>query len=617
MSADYQWVFQQWLNAIPPDKSRSVVEWAKHNVKLIGSARSESYDPDITPWTKEPLECAADGTRRCTFVKPVQCGGSACGEIALLYWLSVWNGGDLCYYWQSDTSAEARWAKHFEKKLRACNAAMGRTNPDRFKFSKCQVIFNHCNLVMQGVTSDRSVASDSFRGIICEEVHDESGGWSPGRLDQCFGRQTAFWNSVAYVISNAGRKNDQLHKCWLAGTRQFWEVRCPACGGYHRMRMRWDDAHPELGGLRYDSKGTLLSNGTHDWNALEKTIFYQMGCCGHKVTDNAVERRALSLSGRYSAPTNPGASLKDRSYTLQAVSVDYIPWIDLIKQKSQARLAKKLGDPEPWLTYLRERECEFIGLEDAYVRTTKTIVLSEKKKNRDGLPNRKARYAAIDRQKGVKADGELPHWWMAIRDFDANSNSLLVWEGKLLTDGEVLDVLRQHVVEPCFVVVDTGYDADYVYTFCLKHGFNCLKVDGKSTFAWEDGSRHIWSEPQLLREYLGQELIEEYEPQFFHVAKWGMQERLEFIRARTEHKFEIPADVSEDYKEHLAAWIKVERRHPRTNEIVIESKQVKDRDDLYQCEGYITVLAEMDGLIGIGALPPITEVEEKKEPVPA
>ena len=40
--------------------------------------------------------------------------------------------------------------------------------------------------------------------------------------------------------------------------------------------------------------------------------------------------------------------MSERSYTLEAVAIDYIPWLDLIKEKHRALRALKYGDPKPW-----------------------------------------------------------------------------------------------------------------------------------------------------------------------------------------------------------------------------------------------------------------------------
>src|SRR5882672_5590434 len=108
---------------------------------------------------------------------------STAGEIALCYWLATSNGGDLQYNWQNDLAADARCSKRVEKILKACAAVMARTSSDRFKWQKGLVIFPHCNLTMQGILTDRAVASDSIRFQINEEIHDAEG-WLPGRLQQ-------------------------------------------------------------------------------------------------------------------------------------------------------------------------------------------------------------------------------------------------------------------------------------------------------------------------------------------------------------------------------------------------------------------------------------------------
>jgi hypothetical protein len=609
---DQAWVFQQWVAAIPIPIPTSVVAWAERRVIIPGSARSERYESKISPWLSEPIERCADGTRSVVLIKPIQSGGSLAAEIALFYWLTIWNGGDVCFYMQNDAAAKDRWRRRLEKRIRACDPLMARTSEDRFKFVNCEINFPHLNLVVQGVKSDRNVASDSFRGIILEE-----GGYSPGRIDQAFGRQGAYWNAVAYLISNASRQNDELHKKFKEGTMQYWEVCCPTCGGYRQMHAK---LHEDGSGLHYAHEECLLPSGDLDYNKVLKLGIYYQFECGHKVRDDAMERRALSFSGRYSEPTNPAAILTARSYTYEKVAVDYCRWVELIQRKHRARMAKKLGDPLPWTTYLREEECSFVGPNDLYTKTQKAIAFSPVKKSRQGMPGRTARYAAIDKQKGVTDRNELPHYWMVIRDFDDAGNSLLVFEGKLLTEGEVVGTIREHQIEPFFVCADSGYDAkgkgdssEGVYNFCLAHDFNCLKVAGKSGFKWEDGSYRTYSEPVLLRNFLGQELeLEEGEPEFFHVAKWGIMSRLDWVRNQSTIKWEVPEDVSDDYKSHLdESWTKIEKRSPN-GEIIVEPKQVKDRDDLLQCECYVMMMAEMDGRIGVRLLPPLPEIESKE-----
>jgi Phage terminase large subunit (GpA) len=607
-----QWILGQMLEAIPRPAPTSIVQWAEDHVKLIGSARSESYRANITPWTVEPIECGNDGTRRCTFIKPIQAGGSSVGEIVLMFWLSHWLGGDIQYNWPSDVQADERWKKHTEKKLKSCGPVMARTSPDRFAWSKGLVIFPHANFMQQGVLTDRSVTADSVRGQVNEELHDEKG-WTPGRLQQALGRCTAFWNSIVFNISNGGRKGSELHKAFTGGTCQHWQVLCPGCGQFHVMRTRWEDSRPELGGLRYDMDGCRMENGDVNYERLRGTIFYQMPC-GYKVHDDIRERRALSRSGQYSEPTNKGAPLTERSYHLEAVSVDFVSWLELIQEKHLALRALKFGDAIPWLKYLRERESQFVDpMEDRPM--IRSVQFSETKKNRAGLPNRIARFAAVDRQRGSLNAGELPHWWLLIQDIgiepDGRVHFLVVWEGRCLTDSDTTGTIAEHGVTPLCVAVDSSHDSAAVYQFCLSHGYNAVKVAGREPgtpiaryFKHPDGSERIFSFPKPLWELIGTAPSREdpnLEPEFWHLSLFGALDRLHYIRNSDSIIYEVPKDVSQDFLAHMESWEMENKRIARTNETVPQWVQRRRRDDLLWCACCIAVQAEMGEILGMVA----------------
>src|SRR5204863_1720207 len=219
---------------------------------------------------------------------------------------------------------------------------------------------------------------------------------------------------VVFNITNAGRKGSELHQAFAGGTQRHWEVKCLGCGKYHRLRARWEPDKPDLGGLRYNMDACRREDGEVDYDKLRSTIRYQMPC-GFVVRDGVKERRALSLSGRYSSGDNPGAPRGEESYTLEAVSVDYIPWLELVRTKHLALRSMKRGDPKPFFDYLREQECRFVDPgEDR--PTLRSVQISQQPKNREGLPHRQARFASVDRQRGSIEHGELPHWWLFIQD---------------------------------------------------------------------------------------------------------------------------------------------------------------------------------------------------------
>lgn len=577
----------------PQERTGSGCEWGRQFLRLPGSSLSQNYDPDLTPWSREPAEAAiVDSTVRIvTFVKPIQSGGSTIGELAACYWIANESNGDIQWNWENDEKAKLRWKKRISKMLEA-NEEVQRLWPTDGTEAGL-VTFPHLNLIVQGSFAKGALDSDSIRFQINEEVHN----WEKGKLSQAYDRTAAYWSKKILNVSNASVFEDQLHKAFVAGTQQHWEVRCPGCGEFHRMHMEWKDG--TAGGLRYDSSAAKKPDGSYDYNLLRPTIRYEFEC-GHAIPDDVNIRRRLSMSGRYSEPTNRGALLSNRSYTLEAVSVHYIRWIDLIQQKHEALRALRFGNHEPWQFYIQRRECKFWNPLDRPVQKKITVNVNLKK-SRDGIApdKRQFRGAALDFQQGEMAKGEFPHYWCVIRDFDPAGNSLLVFEGKLLTDADAAAVIKDHVVRPRNVVVDSGHNAKDIYQFCLQHGFNAIKGAAQAFFTHSNGSRRIWSEEKPLHLMVNAPRTHRSamdEPMFFHYSKSGIRDRLSSLMASKETTFGIPGDVSDDYRKHMESE-ELRTRRTGTGEVVSEWVQLLDRNDLRVCECYLALLAEMAGCI--------------------
>jgi hypothetical protein len=613
MNKNLQRLGEIWARAIPKPKTDSVVEWARDNVLLPGSSLDEKFNPDITPWTSEPLERTDDGTPEMVLVEPVQSGKSTVGEAALCRQIACSSGGHIAYYWQNDLASDERWMERVERILLACEAVMARTSKKRFKWLKGLVAFPHLNFRMLGARTDRNVASRTVRFAICEELHDEQGGWEPGKLEQVRGRLTTHWNSFLGIISNAGYEGDQLHKAFLAGTMQEWEVKCPGCGKFHVMRTEWDAKQPQFGGLRYNADGCRLGNGDYDYIKLASTVRMQMPC-GASVPDDPVARKRLSATGRYTQ----GKPSPIRSYSLEAVSIDYIPFINLIRQKHSALKSLKYSDPLPYSVYLRERECKFYkpGLQPI----ARDIVLSQdKKKDREGMPDREFRFGQGDYQQGEFAAGELPHWWHLIFDAkrlpDGRLKILIVSEGKITTDDDLVNTFDRHEVRPSCVVLDSSWNSPHIYQLCLKHGYTAVKGENVGLYAGHaDGSRKVYSPPKPLHAMINQPPVHEYvyhygktlphplEPLFIRYSQFGLLDLVAWLRSSPMVILDVPGDVSQDFLSHLDSWKWEKRPNKKTLRIEEQWRKRRDRDDLLMCLCYGTLQLTEAGAIGAGAL---------------
>lgn len=606
---------------LPVKHAGTASQWCELHVVNPGSARKARFDLSVAPLLREPIDRWGDQvTRRVTLVKPIQAGGSAAGEACLCYTISTADGGDVQYNWENNDKAEKRWKKRIERILKATRPVAMRWPTDRNKVQIGLVNFAHLNLTVQGVFQDDNLDSDSIRWQINEELH----GWEPGRLAMADGRLTAFWDAKQFNISNASMVGDQLHKAWLSGTMQLAEHRCPACGLFQFMHAaEYEDGRP--GGLKYDGEKSKLADGSYDYNILEPTIFYECdnAACRHRIYDIPADRRALALTGRFGAPTNKSAHLKNRSYLFEAVAVDYIPWINLVMEKHQAIKFMRLGDIEPMIAYNQRRECKFW---DAKKRPgAERIVLNSVRK--ESLPGAQLRTMFVDRQAGRASVGEVPHWWIVIRDWGHTEDpkdgkiklfSRLIYEGKKILPEDVEELQRVHEVKPQFVGVDARHDTVAVYRLCARYGYTAFMGDGTESGRRKLYKHEIFDEDEnewftYKRIFSAGEDVDAYQGDhqgrqgsqtalLVLFSKQGIRDMLHELRNSPDVVFEIPADVSEDYRNH---WQAEELEEDEKTGLLVW-KQKEPRNDLFVCDCGNTLIAHIAGVVGA---PPKAEAE--------
>lgn len=646
---DRSWLIGKIRQSIPP-RLPPIIQWAEEEVKVFG-VKGERFVAANTPWTRYPIElCDRIGSvSSITFVKPVQTGGSVVGEIAACRWIVI-GFGAIQWNWDTDEFALHRWDTRIDQILRGCRPVMDRWPRQQDKAKKCLVVFPNLSLHVQGVFNPHSLDSDSIPFQINEEIHK----WKPGHLDKAYRRGTACAFPIRLNISNAGDEGDQLHEKFESGTKQFWEVKCPGCSNrhheanavYHIMRTQWDDRRPDLGGLRYDTEGCRRDNGTFNYNQLAPTLRHQMPCGFPVPYQEAGLRRELSESGHYSAPHNEGALPGDISLTYDAASSHDIDWLELVKEKHAALRALKGGDIEPFRKFMQERECKFFSTE--YQPFQGQILISAGiQKKREGLPDRAGRLWKADWQQGYKHKSQLEHFWLVIKDIDALCNDLLVYEGFVNSESELIAVLEDYdAIANGSGVVDCSKNTKHLLQFCYQNRFNAIMSNESHRGSFlhkEDGVRRFYDEGRAICGELNVPPVYEptftekgaapdpHEPIIINVNKGGMIANHFFIREHKQRVIEteaeaakkekrapripdaaeyiecvIPEDVSEDFKEQYESWIRVGKpalgARESKKEIVrsgIERfQQIRQADHMLICCAGIDMLKDWSGLLG-------------------
>jgi len=623
-----------------PKPLAPIIEWAEANVRLNG-AQGEMYQCANTPWTRLPIElCEDPNIREVTFVKPIRTGGSAAGHVVLCRWVLTAQG-QIQYNWPTDVKAEDMWDKEIDQILKKC-PPVARKIPsggmDRFKARKGLIIFPNCALTVQGVFATGALDSDTVPFQINEEVH----AWENGHLAKAYGRGSGCDFPIRFNISNAGMDGDQLHQKFKAGTMRQWEVRCPGCKQYHVMRVRWDERHPEFGGLWYDYEESKREDGSYDYNVIARTIIYRMPC-GAIVHNDINERRALSNSGRYSTPFNTGARRGVESMTYQAVASHKMDWVAIVERRNEALAARRVGDEESYKNYVQEVECEFYSPDkipfEGQIVLNKTL-----EKSREGLKDRAVRAGAFDWQQGYKHKGQLIHYWGVIEDIESDLNSMVVWEGMLNSEAELIELVKEYEVQPEHVLIDASKNMKQILQFCYQNGFKAVSGTASHVGLFRDhedkvpryysAGRPIYEQlnvPPIYELVFGKRqangdvfmVPDPMEPMVIQYNLGGLLANHFFIRElkarvtascaeekpprkpRPDEYFErvIPGDVSEEFLKQYHAWERVGKDgKQKTGDVKSPGaeafRHVNEDDHLLQCLAYIDLFKDWSFLLG-------------------
>lgn len=582
---DNQFLLRSVIRALPNVTDTDIIKWGEQNIRLIGSTRSERFKVEITPWLRKAYEAVDNpDVDVITLVFNAQSGKSVFGEVLICYWIATKAAGDVQYNWENDEKGKQRWRKRVKKILDNCKAVVD-LMPRNVSESTPMIAFDHLNFTMQGVHSRGKLESESITLQINEELHD----WDPGRKRLADKRQEAVWDRLQANISTGGQIGDQLDTTWNESSQEKWEEPCDKCGKHQHFHARAVD--DKLGGLRYET--IRKDDGTYDWEAIEPTIYYECEHCGHRMVDDYELRRQRSFKGRY--PESGFA--RHIGLHAEAVSVYWVKYIDIVREKLQAIAALRRGDKKPWIVYIQRSEGWFY--DPRYRPHLEAIKLNNKIKKGEGLEGRKLRGMTVDKQRGKIRAGETPHYWVVIRDWISPLRSRLVWEGRLQTNEDIEELRIEYGVKSNHVLVDSGDDTVAVYHLCHEYGYCAIK--GTSRESWthlitEGGKKkkvqRIYSPIGEADPFHGTRRANMHKVDFLLYSKHAIRDRLESIRSLAGENFEIPNGVSKHYLEHMNSEEKEEMEMKDGSTKMVWVQQAK-RNDLFVCECYQTLLVDL------------------------
>jgi hypothetical protein len=281
--------------------------------------------------------------------------------------------------------------------------------------------------------------------------------------------------------------------------------------------------------------------------------------------------------------------------------------------KHNALKALKYGNDEPFKAYIQREEAEFWDPNHRLGEKIEIVNMAGKQKGlktTDAEPEFKILCA--DYQGG--RDGDTPHFPIVARALfwekeTQRFRSEMLFEGRKETI-EDLDALREELgIESRFVLIDSGYKAKTVYGWCYEYDYNALKGEDKPQDFYfhpvkdKDG-KVIGKTPRIFSPMGEQDPFKgDHEGRegraavpFFLYSKQGVLDRLDQLKNSEGWLWEVPEDVSDTYRNHHKPWRYMQVETSKGPVWRWVKNPEKAPDDLFMCEAYCALFADILGL---------------------
>jgi hypothetical protein len=497
--------------------------------------------------------------------------------------------------------SRTRWRKMLES-----SPELTKLIPDgkrRFEYSTMQQMLAGSIIDFGGSNSPANLAGNPCDVVVQDEV-DKFKATGSKEADASYladQRAKEFANPKRIKASTPTLETALMWQEFLKSDMRRRFVPCPHCGEFGVFAWSKEFSVFEPTGNEFyikwdaDARG---EDGKWDLDKVEKSAHYECWSCKKKITDD--HKVEMDARGQW-RPTRVGAS-GYRGYHLPSM---YSLSVETTAGKMARRFLLCKNSAQGLRGFINSDLAEPYKYQDR-LKSSQVVVNSGLKKTREGIPDRTARFGAGDRQKGVAKKGELPHWWHLIWDIKLAEGKKprvrIVSEGKELTESNLVRAFEDHEVIPSCVILDSSWDTDNVYALCMDKGYYCLKAEGEQWFAGHaDGGKKIYAPPKPLHTILqnrdpkydyifsnGVWVPHPQEPMFIHAAKYPMMDFFTWLL--TVIDFEVPEDVSDDFKSHMNSWGVEDRIKKLTNEKIRQWKQYKDRDDMFQLCCYLGMM---------------------------
>lgn len=430
------------LTFCAPPPRETLAQWAERCL-VMGTRQPTAFPGpfrlDNSPYLRGIMDALDDPTTRLVVVE----AGAQTGKTTLGYaWLAHAVAADpapALVVYPSEDLARSNSATRIQPLFEDSPTLAPLIPSDRrANWQLLQYRINGATVHLTGGNSPAQVSSRPIRYVLLDEVDKYPPEALRGEADivsLAMQRQKTYWNRQAVMISTPTTPTGLIHRHFQRGDMREYEVPCPKCGAYSRLRwqnVKWPEGRPDLAAVHCPE-------------------------CGEAWSEH--ERRAAVRAGRWKSHRADGeAEAGVVSFHLPSLLAMWVTPADLA-----VKFVRIKADPVALQDFVNS------DLAEPYIPVDARVT-NEQLRAREGDYDEGARrwpecdevvvYGGVDVQQDYLV--------AVLRQYRReDAGSALVWRGTLRTFAELDAVLSQYHAEAC--CVDARYRSDEVYEAALRY----------------------------------------------------------------------------------------------------------------------------------------------------
>lgn len=448
------------LKFLKPPEDITVSEWAD-KYRILDAKTSAMPGPwrtEQTPYLKGIMdEFNNYETEEIVYIKPTQVGGTECLQNMAGYIIQQDPASTMIVY-PTDKLAESISENRLQPMIKAAPTLKKRFLEN--ESSKLELQFDGMYLTLAGSNSPSSLASKAIRFLFLDEV-DKYPGASKKEADPISlarERTKTFHNRKIFITSTPTLKTGHIWKAKEdADIEKHFFVPCPHCGEY--IEFKWKQVHfPKEEGMSLADRAEFAS--------------YVCQECGCVITDQ--DKPDMLRLGEWRTVKQNTKFVRKVAFWMNTLYSPFVRFSEVVKE-----FLKSKDDPEQLQNFVNSWLAE--PWEDTKLKTNADLVLERQTEYEELVVPDWAKMLTG----GVDVQENCLYW--TIRAWGSYLTSQNIAHGQAFSFQEVERVMNLEYQMPdgtpmvvALALIDSGYNADLVYDFCVSNSDWALPSKGSS-----------------------------------------------------------------------------------------------------------------------------------------